>query len=89
VGARRPRFRYLRPELYRKIAGMLEARRGERERFIEQGDSELADEIARSGIRAEVTGRPKHLYSIYAKMRREALELLRSTTERLECWWAR
>jgi len=67
-------FRYLEPELYRKIAGMLEARRGERERFIEQAIAELADEIARSGIRAEVTGRPKHLYSIYAKMRAKSLD---------------
>ncbi|HKW36740.1 MAG TPA: bifunctional (p)ppGpp synthetase/guanosine-3',5'-bis(diphosphate) 3'-pyrophosphohydrolase [Burkholderiales bacterium] len=67
-------FRYLEPELYRKIAGMLEARRSEREGFIERAIAELADEIARAGIRAEVTGRPKHLYSIYAKMRAKSLD---------------
>jgi GTP pyrophosphokinase len=67
-------FRYLEPELYKKIAGMLEARRSERERFIEQAIAELADEIAHAGIRAEVTGRPKHLYSIYAKMRAKSLD---------------
>ena len=67
-------FRYLEPELYRKIAGMLEARRGERERFVEQAIAELADEIARAGIRAEVTGRPKHIYSIYAKMHAKSLD---------------
>jgi GTP pyrophosphokinase len=67
-------FRYLEPEFYKRIAGMLEARRSERELFIEQAIAELADEIARSSIRAEVTGRPKHLYSIYAKMRAKSLD---------------
>src|SRR5262249_42294828 len=67
-------FRHLEPELYKKIAGMLEARRSERERFIEQAIAELADEIARAGVRAEVSGRPKHLYSIYAKMRAKSLD---------------
>jgi GTP pyrophosphokinase len=67
-------FRYLEPDLYKKIAGMLEARRSERERFIEHAITELADEIARSGIRADVSGRPKHLYSIYAKMRAKSLD---------------
>ncbi|HET7764991.1 MAG TPA: bifunctional (p)ppGpp synthetase/guanosine-3',5'-bis(diphosphate) 3'-pyrophosphohydrolase [Burkholderiales bacterium] len=67
-------FRYLEPEIYRRIAGMLEDSRSERERFIEQATAELADELARSGIRAEVTGRPKHLYSIYNKMRAKSLD---------------
>ena len=67
-------FRYLEPELYKRIAGMLEDRRSERERFIEQAIAELADELARAGIRAEITGRPKHLYSIYSKMRAKSLD---------------
>ncbi|HET7199504.1 MAG TPA: bifunctional (p)ppGpp synthetase/guanosine-3',5'-bis(diphosphate) 3'-pyrophosphohydrolase [Burkholderiales bacterium] len=67
-------FRYLEPEVYKRIAGMLEDRRSERERFVEQATSELADELAGAGIRAEVTGRPKHLYSIYTKMRAKALD---------------
>jgi GTP pyrophosphokinase len=67
-------FRYLEPEIYRRIAGMLEDSRSERERFIEQATAELADELARSGIRADVTGRPKHLYSIYSKMRAKSLD---------------
>ena len=67
-------FRYLEPESYKRIAGMLEDSRSERERFIEQATGELADELARSGIRAEVTGRPKHLYSIYSKMRAKSLD---------------
>src|SRR5215467_13825131 len=67
-------FRYLEPDLYKRIAGMLEARRSEREHFIEQAIAELADEIAKAEIRAEVSGRPKHLYSIYAKMRAKSLD---------------
>jgi GTP pyrophosphokinase len=67
-------FRYLEPETYKRIAGMLEDRRSERERFIEQAIAELRGELARSGIRAEVTGRPKHLYSIYSKMRSKSLD---------------
>jgi GTP pyrophosphokinase len=67
-------FRYLEPELYKRIAGMLEDRRSEREHFIEQAIAELAGELARSGVRAEVTGRPKHLYSIYSKMRAKSLD---------------
>jgi len=67
-------FRYLEPDLYKRIAGMLEERRSERERFVEQAIAELADELASAGIRAEVTGRPKHLYSIYTKMRTKSLD---------------
>jgi GTP pyrophosphokinase len=67
-------FRYLEPELYKRIAGLLEDRRSERERFVEQAIAELADELARAGIRAEITGRPKHLYSIYTKMRAKSLD---------------
>ncbi len=67
-------FRYLEPELYKRIAGLLEDRRSERERFVEQAIAELADELARAGIRAEITGRPKHLYSIYSKMRAKSLD---------------
>jgi len=67
-------FRYLEPELYKRIAGLLEDRRSERERFVEQAIAGLADELARAGVRAEITGRPKHLYSIYTKMRAKSLD---------------
>jgi GTP pyrophosphokinase len=67
-------FRYLEPELYRRIAGMLEDRRSERERSVDQAIGALADELARAGIRGEITGRPKHLYSIYSKMRAKSLD---------------
>jgi GTP pyrophosphokinase len=67
-------FRYLEPEMYKRIAGMLDDSRSERERFVEHATADLADELARSGIGAEVTGRPKHLYSIYSKMRAKSLD---------------
>src|SRR6266700_1485968 len=67
-------FHYLEPERYKRIAGMLDDRRSERERFVEQAIAALADELARAGIRAEISGRPKHLYSIYSKMRAKSLD---------------
>ena len=68
-------FRTLEPGIYKRIAGLLEDRRSERERFVEQAIAALADELARAGIRAEITGRPKHLYSIYSKMRAKSLDI--------------
>src|SRR3989475_8479056 len=67
-------FRYLEPELYKRIAGLLEDRRSDRERLVEQAIGALADELARAGVLAEITGRPKHLYSIYSKMREKSLD---------------
>src|SRR6266704_1317255 len=56
------------------IYAPLANRRSERGRFVAQSIAELADELARAGIRAEITGRPKHLYSIYTKMRAKSLD---------------
>jgi len=67
-------FRYLQPEKYREIAALLASRRGERERYIQSAISILTDELAKAGIRAELSGRPKHIYSIYRKMEQKGLE---------------
>jgi GTP pyrophosphokinase len=67
-------FRYLEPELYKRIAGLLEERRTEREAFIAQARDRLARALAAAGIAADVVGRPKHIYSIYSKMRAKALD---------------
>jgi GTP pyrophosphokinase len=67
-------YRYLEPGVYKRIAALLEDRRTERERFVEQAIAALADDLAHAGIRAEITGRPKHLYSIYTKMRAKSLD---------------
>jgi GTP pyrophosphokinase len=67
-------FRFLEPELYKRIARQLDERRDERESFIAAATATLSRAIAAAGIAAEVTGRPKHIYSIYSKMREKGLE---------------
>ena len=66
-------FRFLEPELYRSIAKQLEERRADRERFVQSSIERLRDALASHGLDAEVTGRPKHIYSIYNKMRTKGL----------------
>jgi len=67
-------FRYLEPETYRRIAKLLDERRGDRETFIAQSLSELGAALAKAGIHAELAGRPKHIFSIWKKMHRKHLE---------------
>ncbi len=64
-------FRYLEPGLYRSIAKRLDERRAEREARISGIVARLSREMADYGIRAEVAGRPKHIYSIWRKMQRK------------------
>ncbi len=64
-------FRYLQPEVYKRIASLLDERRGDRERWIEATKAQLRAALARAGIRAEVSGRPKHIFSIWKKMQRK------------------
>jgi GTP pyrophosphokinase len=62
-------FRYIEPETYKRIAKMLDEKRSEREDFITAAVARLQSEMAAVGVRAEVYGRPKHIYSIWNKMR--------------------
>ncbi|HEY89838.1 MAG TPA: bifunctional (p)ppGpp synthetase/guanosine-3',5'-bis(diphosphate) 3'-pyrophosphohydrolase, partial [Thermoflexia bacterium] len=65
-------FRYLQPEMYQKLAEMLDARKGEREARVAQHQALLREELAREGIaQPDIKGRPKHIYSIYRKMQRK------------------
>jgi GTP pyrophosphokinase len=66
-------FRYLNPEEYKRIAGLLAAKRVDREQYIDNVVREIGDALAKAGIRAEVAGRPKHIYSIWRKMQRKNL----------------
>jgi GTP pyrophosphokinase len=66
-------FRFLEPELYKSIARQLEERRVERETFVRAAIDRLRVELGAQGIAAEVTGRPKHIYSICNKMRTKGL----------------
>ncbi len=67
-------FRFLEPEIYKRIAKMLDERRVERESFIETTMVRLKAEMAAAGINAEIQGRPKHIYSIWNKMRSKRIE---------------
>lgn len=64
-------FRYLQPDTYRRIARLLDEKRGDRERFIEDAKARLRAALREAGITAEVAGRPKHIYSIWKKMQRK------------------
>ena len=67
-------LRYLEPALYKKVAKLLDERRVDRERYIEEVLAQLRQALAAAGIEAEVTGRPKHIYSIINKMKRKQIE---------------
>jgi GTP pyrophosphokinase len=68
-------FRFLHPETYKKIAGLLDEKRTEREQFITDATARLKQELAGVGVaNAEVYGRPKHIYSIWNKMRKKGVE---------------
>jgi len=62
-------FRYTEPELYHRIARMLDEKRHDREAYIQRVIATLRDELGAVGIEASIHGRPKHLYSIWRKMR--------------------
>lgn len=66
-------FRYLNPQAYREIANLLTGRRQEREEHIEGVIRVLEAKLGEEGIKAEVTGRPKHIYSIYRKMQEKGV----------------
>jgi len=64
-------FRYLEPDTYKQIARLLDEKRGDRERYIEAVKQTLQQAMAAQGVNADVAGRPKHIYSIWKKMRRK------------------
>jgi guanosine-3',5'-bis(diphosphate) 3'-pyrophosphohydrolase len=66
-------FKYLEPEQYKEVAEHLAARRQVRERSIDQAMKMLGSELEKAGIRAELSGRAKHLWSIAQKMRRKGV----------------
>ena len=68
-------FRYLEPEKYHLVAKKVAETRREREAFIQKAMEMLKDELNKAGIEAEVTGRAKHLYSIYQKMVKKGIEI--------------
>ena len=67
-------FRYLQPETYRRIATLLDERRGDRESWIAGASDMLTAALTEAGIEAEVAGRPKHISSIWRKMQKKGLD---------------
>ena len=66
-------FRFLEPQTYKETARLLDEKRTLREDYVEQLREQLQTDLAMQGIKAEVQGRPKHIYSIVKKMRGKAL----------------
>jgi GTP pyrophosphokinase len=64
-------LRALEPDVYKSIATLLDERRLDRQRYIEDVIAILAHELDAAGVPGEITGRPKHIYSIWNKMRRK------------------
>jgi GTP pyrophosphokinase len=67
-------FKALEPESYRELAKLLDTRRKGRESYIERAIEALRPHLADAGLKAELQGRPKHIYSIYKKMQRKGAE---------------
>lgn len=66
-------FRYVNPQTYREIAEYLDTRRSQREQEMMAIKSKLQSLLSQSGIIAEISARPKHIYSIYKKMARKGV----------------
>lgn len=67
-------FRYQQPETYKKIAGFLAERRADREIRIHQIINDLQEKLKAVHIKGKITGRAKHIYSIYLKMHRKDVD---------------
>jgi len=67
-------FRYLHPDVYKKIAKLLAEKRLDREQYMGDFVSHLSTELKGLNIKGEVYGRPKHIYSIWKKMQQKSLD---------------
>ena len=68
-------FRYLNPEIYFDLARKISLKKREREAYVSEAKTVIADKLVQHGIKGEVSGRSKHLYSIYRKMLARNVEL--------------
>jgi len=67
-------FRYLHPQMYKKIAKLLDETRLERERYMDDFVGNLNQQLKELNINGNVYGRPKHIYSIWKKMQQKSLD---------------
>ena len=68
-------FRFLEPDTYRQVAQQLDEKRTGRERYIDGVKTTLRDALADHGIHADISGRPKHIYSIWRKMQKKQVAM--------------
>lgn len=68
-------FRYVNPQLYYDLASKVTKKKKERESYVEDVKIIIADKLAEHGIKGEVSGRSKHLYSIYNKMQSRNVDI--------------
>lgn len=68
-------LRYLEPEFYYDLVDKVSQKRQERQRFIEDAILQIHTKLIRSGVKADISGRAKHFYSIYRKMKRDHKDL--------------
>lgn len=66
-------FRYLHPQLYKQIAGLLEERRLDREQYMQDFVASVQQKMRDANLTVEVYGRPKHIFSIWKKMQKKHL----------------
>ena len=66
-------FRFLEPDLYKRIAALLDGKRGEREAYIDRVLAALRADLDALGINADLAGRPKHIFSIHRKMQSKSV----------------
>lgn len=67
-------FRFMQPQQYQSVAKQIQEKRGLRERYIDTAIGMIRHAVEQAGIPADVAGRPKHIYSIWRKMQRKALD---------------
>jgi len=67
-------FRYLHPEIYFDLVKKISQKKQEREQFVEEAKTIISEKLAFYGIQGEISGRSKHLYSIYKKMEKRNVE---------------
>lgn len=61
-------LRYLNPQQYYRIANLMHKKRAEREQYIDNVIDRINEKLGEMGIQADLSGRPKHIYSVYKKM---------------------
>jgi len=66
-------FRYLEPDAYKHVANLLDEKRLQRDSYIQEVTKALREKLSQADIQAEVSGRAKHIYSIWRKMQRKHL----------------